>query len=792
MGKINSGYPTLLSGVSQQSPESRRRGEHWEQVNMVADPIRGLTRRQGSMAAGWRAAGAAGAASAQDARSFATVGMQVADEQFAVALRRGAIVAGSTLDVAVPVNLSTGAVLPVARPVTDAAVDALAAGGVAAVAPLGRFLVMSGNTLTPQVATTEKWTPAENQKRHVIWVRGGAYSRRFSLTLIRGNQKFTVEYTTLDASYPYALDTSDLLATDPDYLSKVNDRTNAYNTEVTRWVGQALAASTPENIATSLRSELLASSFLSPGAIVTVVGSTLCITDESVEDVEASDGGDGSLIRAVGNTVAAPELLSTVAFPGKVVKVRPQSGNNSVVFYVQALPKDASEGDFTQVSWEECAGVEFQPTAGLCFATIKDGTFYLAGSPAGLRTLTALPFPDYQPNRSGDLETNPPPSWFTNGATALGVFQDRLLIGARPDINTSRIGDYLNFFRGSVVTQVADDPVNFTIIGGEDDTLRKVLVYDRNLVLFGDNKQYLIDGRRPMVPGGTSATVFSPIPDSGAVQPVFAENYMFYVKGGGTSTSLHRFRPGTVDENPVSQELSDVLDSYLPGEPVELVVHDTPNFAFIRTDSAPRVVFCYQFEDYLNGETKQRAWHKWEFDPQLGEIVGIIPHRGYLHLLFHRGAEIVHDKVLLQTDDSGRPYLDSMTPYGSASPVLGATVYVAGGSPDQFVGAQKSVFDTAPPAGTSFHTGYMIPAYVTLSSPQFRDDRGNVIEHGDMTVSLLNVTTRDSGGLAYSLSFGQEETPTAMRLRGRQALAEIVPPTITATTVRAGPWAGTV
>lgn len=42
-------YQTILSGVSQQKPTARLVGQHYEQVNMIPDPVEGLTRRHGSL-----------------------------------------------------------------------------------------------------------------------------------------------------------------------------------------------------------------------------------------------------------------------------------------------------------------------------------------------------------------------------------------------------------------------------------------------------------------------------------------------------------------------------------------------------------------------------------------------------------------------------------------------------------------------------------------------------------------------------------------------------------------------
>lgn len=757
MSRINSAYPSLIAGVSQLPEASRQRGQLLEQVNMVSDEVRGLTRRNGSVQASATVAASAPLvpATLTDAAAFASTRFQVDGTQFSVHYRTRAATPGSSLPGLTVVNDATGAQLTINRQPVDAGLDALLSGGVRAVAALGRFVLFSGNTLPVTYSTTENFLIEENQQRHVAWVRGGAYSRTYRIGLIRGNNKFVIEYTTPSASYPDPLDTSDILATDPDYLKKVNDRTNAYNSAVTRWAGDALANSSPEAIAARLAAELQSSGFLSPSGVVEAVGSSVVITDSSFEDIEVDDGGDQSLMVAAGNTVKSVETLTSIGYPGKVVRVRAQDGADAVAFYMKAVAKDGSSGRFTEVAWEEAAGTTFLPTGGLVFGTVIGSTFHVASSPAGIRALTGLPFADYQPSRAGDIETNRPPEFLRNARIdMLTVFQDRVLIGSRNAINTSATGDYLNFFRPSVVTVAASDPVNFSIIGGEEDTLRKALMFDLNLVLFGDARQYVISGRRPFVPGQVAATTLASLPNAAAVQPVNAENYMMFVRANGGAASLHRFRPGEVDGSPVVDELSEELDTYLEGAPVDLQVHTTPNFAFIRTSASPYNVYVYQFKDYLNGKEAHSAWHKWVFSPEQGVPFGVSSHNGKLLVLSRREGHVIVDTLELDYSTAGRPHLDSMTQGSGVAPTSGYTAEGRGGG---YAGASSLV------SGLTGWRGILFPSYFDLPAPYLQDESRRPLMQGDMTVQSLRFRLKDTGGLSYALTVGGDVTREAIR-----------------------------
>lgn len=751
--KFNSAYPSLLGGVSQRPPGLRRADQHWEQVNLIADAVRGLTRRQGSVLLDYEASSATNvSATLADADQFETVDLKVVDTEIAVAYRKGAKPTGSALSVIHAYDKNSGSIFPIVRKGTDPDLDLLEAGGVSAAVALGRFLLLAGNTMTPTYSRTDKWAPATNQKLHTVWVRGGAYSRTFGFAMIRGNQKFWITYTTRSASYPDPLDTSDLLPTDPDYTKKVTDRTNEYNSRALKWAGEALADATPENIATRLAERLRSSGFLSTSGTVTVSGSTVCITDDSVEDVEVDDGGDGSLMRCAGNVVTAPELLTSVGYPGKVVKVRPTNTLNNVEFYVEAVAKDKSTGAFTAVTWEEAAGVEFAVTRAFAFGTIDDGTLYLSTDLAWLETQTGVTFPRYEVSQCGDDTTNEPPEFLKDGRiTMLGVFQDRLVIGAGGAVNTSRTGDYLNFFPASLLEVDATDPVNFGIIGGEDDTLLRSLVYDRSLILVGKKRQYVVNGRVPFVPGGNSqATIFAPIPDSGDVQPVAAGNFMFFAKSAGGSVSLHQLQPGQIEQSPFTQELTQDLDTYIGGTARALVACTTPDTVLLRAD-ARSSLYVYQFSDVGNKRSLS-AWNRWDLSGPTGSsgaIVSIsLADEAVLVLRYINAASpyLTVERIALTGAEGQHPYLDLATqttpPAGLYTAAQGA--YSALGKAGSYQGCRMDV-GTAPGGWW----GFLMTGYVALTSPMMKAQEGIGMIAGELTVNALKVQLADTAGVVY-------------------------------------------
>jgi hypothetical protein len=750
MSRVNKAYPHLLGGVSEESSERRGAGEHWEQDNLITDPVRGLTRRAGAkyraQSLGARTLPGGHSVSTGTTRTY---DFQVNQSQMAVVYDTKA----SGLGALILFNKNTGSIIPVTRP-AGGNVSLLLEGGVRTATALGQYVVMAGPGLSPSYTTTERYGVSSNLRHHIVWIRGGAFSREYRVALVRGNQKLECVYTTPSAGYPEPLDTSGLNVNDPDYLKQVNDLTNQYNSAVNAWVAAALAAPQPDNIALTLAEEITNSGFLAAGETAEASGPNIYINAPSVEDVEVDDGGDGSLARGVGNTVAAAELLSLYHIPGKIVRVRPNNSTDGRCFYMQAVPKDGSTGGLTEVSWRETAGTRFTPTVVFGVLAVND-----AGTAAWFNTdLTALraadpnfaDLPLYTASDAGDIDSNPPQRFLGQPATMLTTFQDRLVVGCGNSFNSSKTSDYFNFFRTSIVTVTADDPVNFVAIGGEDDIIRYALTHDRNLVVWGTG-QYIVDGRKPLTPQTASAVRMASIKDAVDAPPVLGDKFIYFSRSRGDGTSsVHHLQPGRIQEAPETFELSRGLKTYLAGGPAEIIPGNDPDYLYVRTTGDNDLkVFAYQ--DAANGERVLSAWSRWTFNTVLGNLAGVSLYNGTVFLLFLDtvGSTVNAYLSAIAPKPGAEPYLDMWSVSGGGPAYISGVNIIAYGKADNYSGA----------GGTgTLYSGVPFDSAVTLTSPHATDRDGLPILNGRTVVNSVKVYTEDTSGVQWAVrSQGQCE-----------------------------------
>lgn len=774
--KVANSYASLLGGVSQQVPSARFEGQHTEQVNMLSDPVAGLSRRHGSvMQAESLTTYPAGqfAAYMADTASWRTLDFDTSGKKYALLFRTKA--APATADPLPPVlcyNKTDKAWMTTVRNSTDATLDTFAAGGASGAAQVGKYVFMAGNDVVTTGTQTLAWDNADNHNKAVVWIRSGAYSRTFTVKVrLQSGQLLTVSYTTPSSSFQGTLNTSDILASDPEYTKKVNDRVNAYNSAVTAWIGSSSAAVQPSAIAASL-GPLLITAFAGIGITSTplnVVGSTICFTPNgNVRSVEVDDGGDGSLIRGVADEIESVEKVSVIHYPGKVVKVR--SRNAAEAYYLKAIAKDRSAlpGLAQEVTWIEGAGVENTITGGLIYGTPSGSNFYIASSASLLNAIIPGDHPTFEISTAGDNDSAPRPFFIGRKITYIGTFQSRLLLGSGGVLCVSRSDDYLNFFRTTVLTAPADDAFEMLAQGSEDDVLRYGTMYDQNLVIFGTKRQYIIDGRSPLTPTSANMPVMSNYEDVSDAPPVGAGGYIMYAKANESATGIHQIQPGQTQNSPESYAASSQLSTYIQGTMVEaLSSTGSPSHLIVRTDASRSAVYLFSYLDRQDGR-KMDSWSKLTFNSVLGGIVGasVVPSGIMLYFLrqANDGVYLVADFVSLRAGLSNNPYLDSQRPYtasGAILPTAGSAYSVAYNSTSSKYLLGVSLPDRAEVTGDTagLVVGANQEAYFVPTNPYMRDNKNKAILSGSLTITKFIVATAQSGGFSWSvMSEGTERS----------------------------------
>lgn len=765
--KLSGSYSSIARGVSQQVSAQRLDGQHAEQTNLVSDPVIGLVRRRGSEYRAHRHAPYGSTPGYSEyIKTLRNFDFRKTGVQYTLLYPTGQSPTVDSADL-MCYNKETKTFLPIAP--ASQTVRELIHKGINKVTQVGDLLIMAvrGHATT----YTGSGDLVAQSNAGVLWVRNGNYQRTYKLTVKMSNGS-TIEssFTTPSASYPGTLDTSDIPYDSPNYTKLVNDRVNAYNSAVTAWMTTAAAQVQPAYIAQQLANQIAT---WTPSVSVFETNH-VWFSHADIVSVSFTDGGDGTSVKSIWREVTRVEDLPYGAPDGKVVKVRPNSGDDA--FYMKA---SVTNGGLGKAVWTEAAQTIVYPQFMFLMATVSAGTLVVAASPSELNSLTGMSVPNFTPRGAGDVNTAPMPNFLGKEITYLGNFQDRLVVVSGSVINMSRTGDYFNFFRTSVLTVKDDDPVEVYALGADDDIIRHSVFFDKSIVLFGERQQYTIDGRVPITPGTTTVIQSSAHEDATDAEPVSRGELVFFAKRREDLTKINQVEIGDVQDTSRVTEVSLQLYDYIGGRPVQLLAVTNPDMLLVRSTADYNSIVTFRYLD-RGAERLLDSWSRWEYPAALGPVIGMTSYEDQI-ILFHYYTNPKLGKVfivaasqslLTQVDDN--PYLDCMVradllgpePFSNNTDLCIAVdstqpkaylqgeraaispTVLPGHGPTYHVGLAKLQQDYPGLPSSSCWYGFEYPAFVELTSPYRRDQNGVAVTTGRLTISRVDLSYRDTAGLS--------------------------------------------
>ena len=752
MAKVQGTFKSLVRGVSEQVPHDRLEGQHYEQVNFVSDPIRGLIRRRGSRFLDKLAISPPAAGYEERIKGYREHSFTAGGTDYSVLYPSRPSAAGGPI---VLFNKDTQEFVPVSL---SSAATAQIPNGISSAVSVGRYLLLSVNGHTPSVTATDMVEGTASNA--AIWIRGGAYSRTYRITY--GGQSFS--YTTPKSYYEGTLDTSDIPHDDPEYQKKVNDRVNAYNTAVNQHIASAQQAIQPQNIAEQLKLALQAGGIQCgrDGAHIHVYN--LPGSDTMTGD----DGGDGSFIRVTHREVGSLDDLTKKHVVGVVVRVEVTADD---VYYVKAFAKDPGGPGFQEVIWREWTGFEVSVTDPFLIGTVYNGTMYIGFGPSDLESRlpggNGLDVPDIVERKSGDNDTNPLPDFFERPISYMTVFQDRLVICSGANVFMSAPSDYFNWFRKSALRVDPDDPIEVYALGAEDDVIRGGATIDRNLILTGDSLHYAVSGRDAITPLNAIVSVQAAHESTTDAQPKSLGNLLFYSQFQGGVTKLHQMQVGAFADSFGSFSVTQQVEKYIMGRPRQLVTSSQPNMVLMSTEGNEYGLYVFTFLDSPGQEQRLfDSWSRWEWCDKLGRLLGMTTSdEGFTVFTIRETTEgwtVVADEFSRDSGLDDVPYFDSHIEYTSladrAAPVDSSECAAALGRlhPRRFYGKPldevQDVLDLSDVEPEDVYVGTMFDSYYDPTSPYPRDRNDNALLAGRTVLTNLGFTLAESAGISVELA----------------------------------------
>jgi hypothetical protein len=560
------------------------------------------------------------------------------------------------------------------------------------------------------VATVDAITgPSRATWPALVWIKSGNYGKRYSI--------FIPGFPTATYETPTGATAGDVLLTSTDYIAE------------------------------QLRTQLVAAAV--PG--VALAGSVITLTAGGFDGMTVTDGAGGaSMTMAYKSVRSIAELPSRNAFDGFDIKVEGGDATGAGDHY---LTYSAAEQVYkeTRSPWESWARPHgpSMPHRMTPYA----GGFRVEPAVWGARVV-------------GDAKTNPSPSFIGKAINDLCFYQDRLCLLSGEGFDMSRVGEYFDFTRSTVLELLDSDPVSAAISHPKIATLRHAVPYNKRLIFFADTAQFELSSGDVLTPKTVATRRLTEFECSSMVRPAAMGTSLYFPVDKGAYSAFYNFFMSGLENLEDAAEITGHVPNYIPSGVTQMAVSPVNNLFVALCRDDPGNLYVYQF--YQNGQTRlQSAWHKWPYATD-GRILSIAMVGTKLVLRVTRtvGAASLTSIESIQFGDGDMSYrLDrKVTAYALASDVTGsgllATTLLTLPYADP-AGTYYAVAKTTTAAGVKAGSIYKL----TRVSPTQYTARGNltdcVLEVGKQyshrTTLGRFLVREESGGGSSGISRGRTQ-----------------------------------
>ena len=357
-----------------------------------------------------------------------------------------------------------------------------------------------------------------------------------------------------------------------------------------------------DNLLTNAGTTGLSDIYTSGWTFTAVGGNIIHIkkTTEAAFDIEAWDGwGDQALV-LIKRTVEKQSDLPPQAPDGFIVEITGSgdSTNKFTNYFVQFENND----DANSGVWKEV------PEPGLD-NSFDDTTMPHRMVRTATNTFTVSPC-EWEDRAVGDDDSNGDPSFIGYPITDVFFFKNRLGFLAGENIVLSRTSDFFNFWRGTALELLDDDPIDQPVSSNKVAKLQYAVPFQKDLLLFSDQEQFVLSsGDGILTPKTVSIDSTTRFETAQNCTPTgIGPNVYFSVpKDNYTAIREYFVQPDTVVDD--ASDVTAHVPNYIPSDSNLMAGSGAHDILLVgKTES--EYVYVYKF--MWNGSEKvQSSWSKW-------------------------------------------------------------------------------------------------------------------------------------------------------------------------------------
>ncbi|RUU76437.1 lipocalin/fatty-acid binding family protein [Mesorhizobium sp. M7A.F.Ca.MR.362.00.0.0] len=733
--RAEGGSPNLINGVSRQAPEVRLPSQLQESVNQFPTVTRNLVPRNPAILKG-RVAGAPAANTAYHLIDRDTT------ERYVVRMSPSGVVVHDLAGTAKTVNAPNG---------NGYLSGISSASDYEALTVADHTFIVNKKKVVAQAAATS----AALEKSALLHVAAGEYHTKYRIVL---NGVEVASYLTNGGPGTDDLDVrqSERQATPASIAYGL-----ANGTPLTPWRGSA-----PGN--SELGDSIIAGGLqtLSPAVwSVALYDNVIYLKNLSGADFTISCEAEGrdTAFRAHKGFVKDFSELPRKAPVGFTLKVAGSDDTDYDDYWVQ-FQQGATDG---LGRWKECVGAGEK--LGMDRATMphvlvreSNGTFTFRQG-------------DWADRAVGDSTTNDWPSFVGSTINGFAFAHNRLGILSGENVVFSRVGEFFNFFRETILTGLDTDPIDQAISYDDVSTAYHAVSLAGELIIFTQSIPFRMKGGDIFSQKTASFVPTLSNRSSSKARPVPCGNKLFFVNDTDSGAFVHEFvnvQDETIQEAP---SINEHCHGYVPTGVFMMDGDEDLKLLAMVSSADPTTIYTYKWL-WIGQNKAQSAWQKWVMPASVKaikfigeELVAVLSDGTYVeHLGINcheawtdgKPAILLLDRRVTLTGvySAGTDQTTYTTPYPAAGAIAVLNTGTDFGTqPTVVSSAGTSLVVSGNYGGLSAYVGFPYQAYGVMSPFVVREKQrdgtsGNAVPGVELKVASMRFDTGPSVGLDVTLT----------------------------------------
>jgi hypothetical protein len=549
MSLINKTISQLVSGMSQQADELRYPGQAQEVVNARLDIATGVSKRPGSE----HTSRITGLTADELKNAAVHIYSRDSDEQYLVVATSGGLQVFD--ESGTPKSVVYGATSATDTATADEVTKAK------------EYLLCSSPQASLRFTTIADYTFVLNRAKRVK-ASVGTDTR----TLRPDTAYLYVAFASKDLSYKVTIDS-------------VHAPTSAESNDTS---GTAGRISSQINVSMAGRFEAKHMNNSSVIRIRSLDGSAL-------PKIIATDGYADQALFVIQNEVARFSDLPPLCDEGFVVSVTGDPDTTNDQYWVE----------YKDGRWQECLKPELNDNAfdvhSMPHVLVRqaDGNFYFHPAAWAERLV-------------GDKESNPAPTFVGRKINDVFYFRNRLGFLSDENVILSRAGKPFMFWRESATMLLDSDPIDISVSSTRVSTLYHAVPFNKELVLFSDQGQFIMTAQQTLTPKSASITEATGFAASKFCKPQqFGPNLVFPVEREDFA-ALREYYTSSDSALNNAVDLTAHVPALIPKGVSKISTSTHEDLLVTMTEATPSKLFVYK--SFWNGQEKvQSAWSYWDF-----------------------------------------------------------------------------------------------------------------------------------------------------------------------------------